>query len=164
MNPKEFAVFLIKNKLATNDELQGCSEKEIEQLEKHIGAKLPRTYHEFLALMGHNAGIFRSGTNYRYKDLFNLTKDTKEILMEGPFKLPDDVFVFSSHQGYIFAYFRLSDGDDPSIYAYLEGELNPKKQAASFSDYLAKALEEEITSLNKLNSRERYIREARLKR
>jgi len=111
MNSKEFADLLIKNELATSEELQGCSEKEIEQLEKHIDAKLPQSYREFLALMGHNAGIFRRGTDYLYKDLFNLTGDTKEILMDGPFKLPDDAFVFSSHQGYIFVYFRLSDGE-----------------------------------------------------
>jgi hypothetical protein len=164
MNAKEFANLLVKNELATREELRGCSQKEIEQLEKHIGAKLPQNYKEFLALMGHDAGIFRNGTDYLYKDLFNLTEDTKEILMDGPFKLPDDAFVFSSHQGYIFAYFRFSDGDDPPIYIYKEMEPSPIKQASSFFEYLTKSLDEEISNWNQLESRERYMREARAKK
>ncbi len=95
MNAKEFANLLIKNELATNEELIGCSEKEFQQLEEHIGFKFPQSYKEFLTFMGHRAGIFERGTNYLYKDLFNLTRDTKEILMGGPFKLPDDAL--SSH-------------------------------------------------------------------
>ncbi|MEP6895269.1 MAG: SMI1/KNR4 family protein [Chloroflexota bacterium] len=161
MNIKEFANLLVKNELATSDELQGCSEEEIEHLEKFIGVKLPKTYREFLALIGHNTGIYRRGSDHLYKDLFNLTEDTKEILMKGPFKLPKDAFVIMSHQGYIFTYFRLSDGDDPPVFAYMENESKPKKLSVSFSEYLSKSMEEEISSLNKLKSREKYIREIR---
>lgn len=163
MNSKEFADLLTKNGLATRDELQGCSEEEIEQLEKHIGAKLPQSYREFLALMGHGAGIFHRGSNYLYKDLFDLTNLAKETLRDGPFELPNDAFVIFSHQGCIFAYFKLFDGDDPPIYTYLVMEPNPKGWAESFSEYLEKSLDEEISALNKLKSRERYIREARAK-
>lgn len=145
MNIKEFADLLIKHELATSDELHGCSEKEIEALERHIGTSLPKSYREFLALMGHKAGNFLRGSDFLYKDLFELTAFTKETLMKGPFQLPDDAFVFFSHQGYIFAYFRLSDGNDPAIYTYMEGEPNPQKWASSFSEYLEKSLAEQLS-------------------
>jgi hypothetical protein len=164
MNVKEFANLLIKNELATSEELQGCSEKEIEQLEEHIGAKLPQTYREFLTLMGHDAGIFWRGTDYLYKSVFDLTEYARETMMDGSFKLPNDAFVFSSHQGYFFAYFRLSDGDDPPIYSYMEEEPYPTKWTESFSECLKETLDEQIFSLNQLKSRERYIREARFKK
>ena len=164
MNSKEFFDLLIKNDLATKDELQGCSEKEIEQLEKHIEAKLPKGYREFLILMGHRAGIFNRGSDFLYKDLFDLTDLTREILQSGPFELPNDAFVIFSHQGCIFAYFRLSDGSEPPIYTYRIMEPDPKRWADSFSEYLEKSLAEEINSLNSLKSREEYIREARSKR
>ena len=57
-----------------------------------------------------------------------------------------------------------TDGDDPPIYTYMEMEPNPIKRAASFFEYLAKSLEEEIASINQLKSRERYMREARSKK
>jgi len=143
MKPKEFADLLIKHNLGTKDELQGCSEKEIEQLEKHIGSKLPQDYREFLILMGHRAGAFRRGSDYLYKDLFNLTDLTRDTLRGGSFELPNDAFVFFSHQGYIFTYFKLSDGDDPPIYTYMEMEHQPKRRATNFSEYLEKSLAEE---------------------
>ncbi len=165
MNSKEFADLLIKNDLATKDELQGCSEKELEQLEKHIEAKLPKGYREFLILMGHRAGIFNRGSNFLYKDLFDLTDLTKEILRSGPFELPNDAFVIFSHQGCIFAYFKLSEGEYPPIYTYMEMEPRPKRWAENFSEYLEKSLAEEIDSLNSLKpkSRGEYIRNARTK-
>lgn len=116
MNVKEFSNLLIKNELATSEELQGCSEKEIEQLEEHIGAKLPQTYREFLTLMGHDAGIFWRGTDYLYKSVFNLTEYVRETMMDGSFKLPNDAFVFSSHQGY---FLRISDCRMATILQYI---------------------------------------------
>ncbi len=36
--------------------------------------------------------------------------------------MPEDAFVFFMHQGYQFMFFRLSEGDDPPVYYYGEGE------------------------------------------
>ena len=152
MNAEEFADLLIENKIAIRDELKGCSENEIERLEKYIHANLPQSYRKFLALMGHKAGIFHRGSDYSYKDLFHLTKDTREMLADGPFKLPEDAFVISSHQGYIFAYFILSDDDDPPVYTYMETESEPQQWATSFSEYLAKSWEEYRSNLITLES------------
>jgi hypothetical protein len=54
MNPKKILALLVKYGLATNDELKGCSEDDLEQLENHIGAKLPNVYREFLFLISQN--------------------------------------------------------------------------------------------------------------
>ena len=102
--------------------------------------------------MGHNAGIFNRGSDYLYKDLFNLTSLARKTLRNSPFELPNNAFVIFSHQGYIFAYFMLSDGDDPPVYTYMEAEPEPKKWATSFSEYLAKSLQEYISNLITLES------------
>ena len=50
--------------------------------------------------------------------------------------MPDDAFVFSMHQGYIFEYFRLKDGDDPPVHSFLETEPDARIISGSFSEYL----------------------------
>ena len=134
MNAKELVDFLIEKKILRREELKGCSEKEIDDLEIHFGHKFPKAFREFLSQLGHNAGNFRRGTKYLYKDLFTITDYTRTTLEDGPFKLPLDAFVFSAHQGYIFAYFLFSDGDDPPIYTYMEHEPQSEKWANNFSE------------------------------
>jgi SMI1-KNR4 cell-wall len=53
------------------------------------------------------------------------------------FILPTDAFVFSMHQGYEFKYFKTSEGDDPPVYQYVEGNGHPPVMVwNSFSSYL----------------------------
>jgi hypothetical protein len=48
------------------------------------------------------------------------------------------------------AYFRFSDGDDPPVYVYAEDELEPKKWASSFSEYLSKSFDEALDTRKQL--------------
>lgn len=161
MNPKNFADSLIKYGLAEINEFQGCSESEIEQLENHIGSKLPKLYREFLLLMGHNAGIYNRGSDFLYHDLFDNTEYTRKTMFKQGLELPNDAFVILSHQGYIFAWFLLSDGDNPPVYSYSEAGDKPIKFADSFSDYLEKSLKEAITFSSPEFTLEDYVRFAR---
>lgn len=141
---KNFVESLLKSDLANESDLQGCSEAEIDELERSEGCKLPQRYRDFLGLMGHNAGKFNQGSSFLYHRVFGLTKYAKETMASGPFQLPENTFVFFSHQGYIFAYFKLSEGDNPPVFTYMEGEQAPILWGNSFTEYLEKALDEEI--------------------
>ncbi|MDF2188612.1 SMI1/KNR4 family protein [Paraflavitalea sp. CAU 1676] len=99
-----------------------CSEHDIIALEKSMDIRLPATYKKFLLSMGHKAGNFWVGTEGFYHFLFRAKVSTEELIEENSLSpLPDDAFPFWMHQGYMAAYFRLSDGDDPPVYLYSEG-------------------------------------------
>ena len=116
---------------------KGCPNNQIIAIEKKINKKLPACYVEFLERMGYDMdrkdmsskGGF-VGESIFYTDVFNEDYTNKDGLIE---QLKDDdrtdlleqinenVFVFFSSQGYIYAFFKLDEGDNPPIYGYIEG-------------------------------------------
>jgi len=105
------------------ERLRGLSLGQIESIEKRFKTALPAVYKEFLYLMGRGAGSFMEGSSVFTDELFDLKKWAEELVIENNIKpLPESAFVFWMHQGYQAAYFKLSDGDDPPIYFYSEGE------------------------------------------
>ncbi len=115
--------FLVKQVFARN-KTKPCSWYEINKLENQVGSKLPQMYREILTHIGHGAGDFWAGEDCFYKHLPLIQKWARELLLEDsfPVSLPDDAFVFFMHQGYQFDFFRLSEGDNPPVYSYLEGQ------------------------------------------
>ena len=61
-------------------------------------------------------------------------------------ELSKEDFVFSMHQGYEFTYFKLSEGDDPPVYQYVEGNGSPVLTWNSFSDFLRDSLNQYATN------------------
>lgn len=139
MSIKELAEYLERK----NCDLSGCSPKQIARIEEYFNLKLPSTYVEFLLTMGKGAGQFMRGTSAFYNEIFDLREGSIELLDENDFmKLSDDTFVFWMHQGYQFAFFYLSDGDNPPVYFYYEGKTknNFERIEDSFTDFLEKQL------------------------
>jgi hypothetical protein len=120
-----------------------CSQEEIFHLETHIGAALPESYREYLRLMGKYSGTFNVGSDCFYDDVFSLNEDAQQLLIENNVveRLPTDAFVFCMHHGYIFNYFRLSEGPNPPVYSYSETTNELRKIFPSFSDYLLAGLD-----------------------
>lgn len=119
-----------------NNSLKGCSKVDVQKLESYFNVCLPDVYKIFLFSMGHDAGKFMRGTSAFYKELFILREDLKDMLDEQGIALPDETFVFWSHQGYQFAFFYTNNGDNPPIYFYREGEAAIKKVANGLTDFL----------------------------
>ena len=68
-------------------------------------------------------GDFSVGSDMFYEtDLIELQKDARDLLVENNFrqKLPVDAYVFWMHGGYMFCFFRASEGDNPPIHFYRE--------------------------------------------
>lgn len=117
---------------------KGCSTKQIDLIEKSINKKLPTCYIEFLSVMGFemdrknddSRGGF-VGESIFYDDVYGeytikdglieqLEEDGKDDLIP---KIKDNnIFVFASHQGYIYAFFKLDEGENPPVYGYHEGQ------------------------------------------
>ncbi|MGB0385538.1 MAG: SMI1/KNR4 family protein [Ardenticatenaceae bacterium] len=110
--------------LVASFERKGCTEAEVNLLEQSLLQTLPQAYRKFLLWMGHGAGSFWQGSHCFYKHLGEVQKWAVELLQEDHFpqQMPLDAFVFCMHQGYMFAFFRLSEGDDPPVYFYYAPE------------------------------------------
>ena len=145
MNLENIKQQIITSNLAGEDELIGCTQQEVKDIEKAIGHQLPVSYQNFLILMGKNAGQFLRGSDCFYPDILDLNTGAKEILSENDFPetLPDDAFVFFIHQGYQFSFFRLGEGNDPPIYYFTEGESNLSfmKSHEKFTNFLTTEIE-----------------------
>ncbi|OIP75956.1 MAG: SMI1/KNR4 family protein [Oscillatoriales cyanobacterium CG2_30_44_21] len=136
--------FLIKQVFVSN-KTKSCSLDEIAELEKQCGFNLPNIYRLVLLEMGHGAGDFWAGEDCFYDCLPLVQTWAKELLLEDnfPISLPDDAFVFFMHQGYQFDFFRFSEGDNPPVYSYLEGqsEIGFIKTYEKFTDFLCAEVE-----------------------
>lgn len=145
MDKKEIVSLLSENKIANDNEIQGFTASEVEQCEQALGSKLPNQYREFLLAIGHDAGLLFQGTDILFRNVDNLLelrKEAEDLLAENEetFILPMDAFVFSMHQGYEFNFFVISEGNDPPVYQYVEGDGPPVLVWDSFSTFLRKSI------------------------
>jgi len=122
--------------------LHGCSKSDVKRIESYFGIELPFVYKEFLYCMGKDADLFMKGSSAFYKEIFYLREDFQDTLDEYEKSLPDNTFVFWSHQGYQFAFFYLDQGDNPAVYFYYEGKNseNFEKKENSLTDFWEKQL------------------------
>ncbi|OKP93196.1 hypothetical protein A3842_00690 [Paenibacillus sp. P3E] len=132
-------------KIANDNEIHGFTELEVGRCEQSIGFVLPFQYREFLLTIGHDAGLLFQGTDILFRNVENLLelrKEAEDLLEENEetFSLPSDAFVFSMHQGYEFNYFVISEGNDPPVYQYVEGNGNSELFWGSFSLFLRKSI------------------------
>ena len=143
----QLAQLVVASSLSTQRDIRGCSDAEIRELENHFEIRLPKVYKDFLKRMGKGAGLFMQGTDIFYEWLFGNREAMEDVLTldKNPFSISKQVFVFSSHQGYIFHFFDTSAAqDDPPVYGYGEGELKPRLVNESLSDFLKTAIDEQI--------------------
>lgn len=136
MEIKDLVKFLLKKK----NRLKGCSVSEVNRLESYFNISLPLVYKDFLYAMGKDAGKFMLGSSAFYSVLFKLRQDCEEMLLDNGLTLPDNAFVFWTHQGYQFAFFKVDEGDNPPIYFYYEGRSDIEEKEASLTDFLAAQL------------------------
>lgn len=143
---EDFVNEILSAGLATEKDVQGCSDEELSSLKVSVGHILPNAYECFLLKFGEGAGGFMQGTDIFYSSLKGLKEEAIELLEENEegFGLPDDAFVFSMHQGYEFLYFKLSDGDDPEVYQYVEGNGKSEKVWRSFTEFMQQSLKQHI--------------------
>ncbi|MCA6066948.1 SMI1/KNR4 family protein [Chryseobacterium sp. RG1] len=147
---------------------KGCSSNQINNIEQKVRKKLPFCYKEFLENFGYDMdrkddysrggfvgesicfdNVYGDHTN---KDglIEQLQEDDKINLLS---LINNNIFVFSSHQGYTYAFFKLNEGDNPPIYGYQEGQIanNFPKLTNSLSEFLELYLEDGKDPFNNLD-------------
>lgn len=138
--------------------VSSCTQDEINQMEGKLGAKLPISYKEFLLIMGKEQPCIFS--DYKLYEPFDHHDAVQPILHKLEkalnLKFPSDGFIFMQHLLAYFAFFKLSDGDDPPIYCYDETDFidddgkffkqsSFKKVANSFSSFIKQELESALS-------------------
>lgn len=122
----------------------GCSLEDLSAFESSRSITLPDSYARFLLGAGKNTGGFLSGSDLTIDCLDRLQLGARALLQDDDAPgLPPDGFVFCSHQGYQFLFFRMSEGPNPPVYYYLEGEKKFREIAPSFSDWLGRTIDDE---------------------
>lgn len=101
--------------------------------------------------MGKEAGSLFVGTDIFFDKTVSLKSEAQSLLVENreEYVLKDSMFVFSMHQGYEFLFFDVNEGDNPSVYQYIEDNGSPKKTWSRFSGFLEDALNAHISLLGK---------------
>ena len=103
----------------------GCTNAEIEGLEKQLGFELPTAYKEYLKFMGKDyQGVF-VGSDWFIKHVVSNTEWVPELLKENEikFELPQNYLAFFCHQGYLTAWFELPKlAENPPVWFFTESE------------------------------------------
>jgi len=111
----------------------GCTDAESHALEQRINHPLPAAYREFLRWAGHDAGaIFTDLEDYTYAQLPAMHALAHDLVAahQFPTPLPADALVFSVYDSVHFAFIRIGDAADPTVYHFLE---TPSTLTASFT-------------------------------
>lgn len=137
---KEFYLEQLKNKYSQLKVVESEEAKaKLSHLEEIIGHTLPIAYKEFMMLDLPTSVSVLKGTDYTFKhneDLM-LTKYAKDLLAEHNLSpLDKNTFVFAMHQGYIFFYFFLDQGDDPAVWMFSEVDKLHIKKFNSFTEFI----------------------------
>lgn len=127
--------------------IKGLTNKEFAKISSLASHPLPKAYIEFLLTMGkdmsridqsHNG--FLTGIDVFYNYIPGLKAYAISLLKEdqSDLELSAEDFVFYSSQGCDFAFFKLTEGDNPPVYYYYEGskQTSFKKVADTFSSFL----------------------------
>lgn len=126
----------------------GCTNSEIENLEKNFGFELPLAYKEYLQFMGKDYKGFLVGTNCFITNVIDNNKWLPELLKENnlDFKLPKFYLTFYSHQGYIMAWFELPKIDEnPPVWYFHEANTKLPIIEGRFTDFLIKEIEQAVS-------------------
>lgn len=134
--PEQLLERLIRAELCPPDEIRGCTQKQLRQIEKCAAAPLPADYLETLSLIGCAAGHFMSDLDFFYPAMLSLTERTRELIAES-ISLPEDAFVFADRYGEQILFFRLAEKRKGAVYKWSDEEPEPfLKVFNSFREFL----------------------------
>jgi ankyrin repeat protein len=116
--------------------LLGCTDEEIDKLEKHFDVILPAAYRYFLKRLGKGAGEFMSSDHLTFEYPYLFEQAQSEDYAEYC-KLTKKSFVFSEREGCLFFFFE-ADGqsDDPPIFQFDDGDSGERQVARSIWEFI----------------------------
>jgi SMI1 / KNR4 family (SUKH-1) len=134
---------MASSQIATAADLAGCSDAEISLLEAKYQIQLPRTYKEYLQVMGHQSGRLFTFDHMAvfYQYVLSMTGDLKQewIAENVPpenFLLPADALIISGRLGEQFEFIRCAGGLDSPVWYFNTWQWKIKESQASLNSWL----------------------------
>jgi len=134
IQPQTLSQTLVDNHLATPDVIAPCTPEDISAIESKYFVKLPRTYKDFLLAVGRSSNKIFSDVILMYPAICDVDDVIKSTL--GDFQPPSSAFIFVLHNDTVL-YFTTSEGDDPPIYRFTQGDEAAEEVFPSFSSWLS---------------------------
>jgi hypothetical protein len=110
-----------QSQVALPDELRGCSESEIETLERTYNLSLPLVYREYLATMGHSSGrLFTyDHVDVTYPHVLAMTNEIRrELGSDASRILRQDSLIISGRLGEQYEFLRCEANSDVSVWHF----------------------------------------------
>lgn len=129
---------LVQYGYGPREEIEGCTNEEIADLEAQFDVELPEAYKSCMRHIGKDTNGFLRGSEFTYpapKYQRAFAEDCIESWNDLEFSLGNTDFVFRGLQGSSFWLFDTERGDDPPVYHYMEDN-EPDLVADSFSEWL----------------------------
>lgn len=146
--PKLIEVGFGKSKFA----FVGCTEDEIQNLERSFSVRLPAAYKDFLRAFGKESGGFLNDCSYLYPSLMTIVKrEVDSIAKRFALKLDPCWFVFLSRDPIILL-FDTTKGDDPPVWRFDEDTEELKEVFPSFTAWLNDIVRGDIEGMKRLNA------------
>ena len=149
IQPQTLAQTLVDNHLATPDLIAPCSAEDILVIESKYSIKLPSTYKEFLLAVGRSSNRIFSDVILMYPAICSIDDVMKSTL--GDFQLSTNAFIFTLRND-LLLYFISTEGDDPPIYRYSQGDRAAENVFPSFSSWLSHYILGEIQMQKDIDS------------
>ncbi|MFK7763961.1 MAG: SMI1/KNR4 family protein [Roseobacter sp.] len=125
-------------------EPKGCSKRDVEILEQDLERRLPGAYREFLLWMGNDKHGRLKGSDWFLTDVRENTAVLPELLFENAISIDQlkNQFCFFMHQGYMAAWFDLSQSvGDPKCFFFSEANNGRKIEGPKkFTEFLKEEL------------------------
>ncbi len=129
---------------------RGCSDSEIEYLEKYFGFELPISYKQYLKFMGKDyQGIFKD-QNWFIDTVIENTKNLSHLIKNSQIedKFSDDYLAFYSNQNNLFVFFVLpKTSENPRVWIYDSENDSYLEKIESFTDFLFDEMKRLTTDL-----------------
>lgn len=121
----------------------GFSTEEIGEVQRRFGFPVPAAYQAYLQCFGHaNGGLLCDGQS-TWSSVSQLieTSDLREFAETALVVFPQQLIVVYAHQGYLFDFIDATEGDNPPVYRWQEGDRQVGRAFWSFTAYLASAID-----------------------
>ena len=100
--------------ICDEEELIGCSEEEIPEIEQSAEFTLPKAYKDFMRIAGEKSGQFLRDCEFHYPIVIRTNQRCKEFCAKF-ITLPNPCFFFLDYIGVTELFFS-NEGDDPPVY------------------------------------------------
>ena len=121
LKSKRFTQKLVKSGLCKPQEIRGCTDADIDNLNEGLPCKLPSAYTNLMLVIGRSAGTLLDDVTFFYPAILGLTEESRKFLSGLGVILPENVFVFSERNYEQIVFFYIDTGkSDPPIYLWTD--------------------------------------------